>query len=347
MRSERLRHIIDRFSGLRIAVIGDFFLDKYLDVDSTRSEVSIETGKTVHQVMNIRCSPGAAGNVVNNIAALGAGTVHAIGCIGDEGEGFDLTQCLNTLGCNTDGLFEVPGRRTPTYLKPRDKSIPGLEGEHSRYDTKNHTITPPHIEKRITDILDTLLDDLDAVMIVEQDVEENCGVITTSVREHLIRQAKNHPDVLFFADSRSHPLMFRNIIVKPNQFELMGIENPQDGVSIAKDELFRKLKQLREETGAPVFVTLGASGIVSSDPEPMEIRAVKVTGPVDTTGAGDSAASGIVLAHASGATVREAALIGNLTASVTVQKLATCGTCTPDELVGRLALWMEQDNHGT
>lgn len=342
MNSERLRTIIERFQDQRIAVIGDFFLDKYLDIDPGRQELSVETGKQVHQVMNIRCSPGAAGNVVNNLAALGAGEIHAVSVIGDEGEGYDLTNRLTALGCNTDGLLRVPGRFTPTYLKPRDMTVPGLEGEHSRYDTKNHEATPPEIEQRIMEVIDRLLERIDAVMIVDQDVEEDCGVITRNVRGHLIRQAENHPDVLFFADSRSHPLLFKHIIMKPNQFELMGIDNPLDDVVIPKDKLFGKLRQLRKETGAPVFVTLGSGGILVSDPEPAEVTAVTVPGPLDTTGAGDSAASGIVLALSSGATAEEAALAGNLAASVTIQKLATCGTCTPYELVNRLDMWLEQ-----
>ena len=58
--SERLAQLIGRFHRLRIAVVGDFFLDKYLDVDPALAELSIETGKTAHQVAAVRHSPGAA-----------------------------------------------------------------------------------------------------------------------------------------------------------------------------------------------------------------------------------------------------------------------------------------------
>ena len=89
MTSARLQEIVARFPSLRIAVIGDFFLDKYLDVDPSLGEVSLETGKTAHQVVAVRHSPGAAGTVVSNLAALGAGTLHAIGLTGDDGESYD------------------------------------------------------------------------------------------------------------------------------------------------------------------------------------------------------------------------------------------------------------------
>jgi sugar/nucleoside kinase (ribokinase family) len=72
------------------------------------------------------------------------------------------------------------------------------------------------------------------------------------------------------------------------------------------------------------------------------VPAVRVPGPIDPTGAGDSATAGAVLALAAGATLAEAALLGNLTASITIQQLATTGTARPDQLPPRLALWQAQ-----
>ena len=68
---ERLAELIGRFRRLRIAVVGDFFLDKYLDVDPAIAEASIESGKTANQVVAIRHSPGAAGTVVSNVPGAG------------------------------------------------------------------------------------------------------------------------------------------------------------------------------------------------------------------------------------------------------------------------------------
>ena len=76
------------------------------------------------------------------------------------------------------------------------------------------------------------------------------------------------------------------------------------------------------------------------------VPGVRVEGPLDPTGAGDSATAGAVLALAAGATLPEAALMGNLVASITVQQLATTGTARPEELPPRLALWAEQQGSG-
>lgn len=70
--------LLDRFAQLRVAVVGDFFLDKYLILDPSLSETSIETGLEARQVVAIRCSPGAAGTVTNNLSALGVATIYAV-----------------------------------------------------------------------------------------------------------------------------------------------------------------------------------------------------------------------------------------------------------------------------
>src|SRR5713101_3115629 len=87
---DRIRELLWAAPGLRVLVLGDFFLDKYLITDPAFSEISIETGLEARQVVEVRCSPGAAGTVTNNLSALGIGDIHAVGIIGDDGEGFAL-----------------------------------------------------------------------------------------------------------------------------------------------------------------------------------------------------------------------------------------------------------------
>ena len=82
--------------------------------------------------------------------------------------------------------------------------------------------------------------------------------------------------------------------------------------------------------------------MVVTDPEWTLVPGVRVEGETDPTGAGDSATAGTVLALCAGATLPEAALIGNLVASITVQQLATTGVARPHELAPRLRLWHEQ-----
>jgi rfaE bifunctional protein kinase chain/domain len=340
MSDSRLEEILSRFGLLRIAIVGDFFLDKYLDVEPDWAEFSIETGKTAHQVASIRRCPGAAGTVTCNLAALGTGTLHALGFTGDDGEGFDLRKGLHKLGCTTDHLHTVEDRMTPTYLKPRDRSKAGLESEHERYDTKNRQRTSGETVARLIESLDELLPHVDAVIILDQVEEANCGVVTSEFLEAVAERAPKFPNVIFWGDSRLRVQDFRNVTIKPNQFEAMGVENPPPGYEINLDELAEAAKKLRAKVGGGIFATRGENGIfVSMDEEPVLVPGVPVEGPTDPTGAGDSATAGAVLSLAAGASPAEAALVANLVASITVTKLATTGTADPKELPARLARW--------
>jgi sugar/nucleoside kinase (ribokinase family) len=100
---------------------------------------------------------------------------------------------------------------------------------------------------------------------------------------------------------------------------------------------------LRRQTGAPLCVTRAEHGILVSDPELTLVPGVRLEGPLDPTGAGDSVTAGAVLALAAGATLAEAALVGILVASITVQQLATTGVATPSQVVDRLQMWRDQN----
>ncbi|MBN2021981.1 MAG: hypothetical protein JW809_04240 [Pirellulales bacterium] len=345
MTDARLRQLIGRFGSVRVAVVGDFFLDKYLDVDTALAERSIETGKTAHQVTAVRTSPGAAGTVVCNLAALGAGAIWAVGWTGDDGESFDLRKGLAALGCQIDHLHAAPDRMTPTYLKPRDRARAGLEGEHDRYDTKNRRPAPPALDHKVLASLDALLPNVDAVAVLDQVEEEDRGVVTTMLREALAERVRAYPKVVFWADSRRRIRRFRGAIVKPNQFEALGVEQPPLDAPVDLAVLAEALRTLGRETGGPIFVTRGPQGMAVFDREELTVvPGVRIEGPVDPTGAGDSATAGALMALASGATLPEAALVGNLVASLTVTQLATTGTARPDELPPRLAQWREQQS---
>ncbi|MBM4090659.1 MAG: carbohydrate kinase [Planctomycetes bacterium] len=342
MSEQRLQELTARFAQVTIAVLGDFFLDKYLDVAPKLAEVSVETGKTAHQVTCERHSPGAAGTIVCNLAALGAGAVHAIGYTGDDGSSYDMRKDLAALNCHTDHLHVVPGRMTPTYLKPRDKDHPGLPGEHSRYDTKNRTPTPEAVQQQMIDSLDQLLPTLKALIVLDQVEERDCGVVTARVRETLADRAQSHRHVVFWADSRHRIRLFSDVLTKVNQFELVGRTNPTPGDRVELDQLVAAIIRARTRTGAPVCVTRGPLGMLVSDPEPTVVPGVRLKGPIDETGAGDGATAGAVLALAAGASLAEAALVGNLVASITVQQLGTTGTASVDELAPRLEMWQDQ-----
>jgi rfaE bifunctional protein kinase chain/domain len=336
---QKLERILYRIESLKVAVFGDFFLDKYLEVDPSLSEISLETGKIAHQVVNIRHSAGAAGTVVNNIAALGVKNITAVGFIGDDGNGFELKTDLGAVGCDTKHLHIDPHRYTPTYMKPRDVYISGLDGEYNRYDIKNRGSTESWLENRLIDSLQSLLHKLDVLIIVDQVDIEDSGAVTGEIREFVGNSALRYPNLTIWADSRRRIKKFHNVTLKMNQFELIEKHDPIPNTSIPAEQIVSALPMIEKLANGRVFVTAAERGVWVGGGMPEYVPAVRVEGPVDSTGAGDSFSAGAALSLAAGATPIEAALVGNLAASVTVQQLATTGVALPEDLKNALSLW--------
>jgi sugar/nucleoside kinase (ribokinase family) len=142
--------------------------------------------------------------------------------------------------------------------------------------------------------------------------------------------ALRYPRVVFAADSRARIGLFQHVIVKPNTREATLAVRPdwtgEINLELVKEsgaELFRRNRK-------PVFLTVGAQGILLFTEASCEhIPAVPVSGEIDIVGAGDSVMAGIMSALCSGAEPDEAALLGNLVASITIQQIGTTGTATP------------------
>src|SRR5947208_8106552 len=97
--------ILARLPVLTVGVLGDLFLDRYLDLDAGLTEPSLETGLNAYQVVRVRSQPGAAGTVINNLVALGVGRVLPVAVVGDDGEGYELRQALRRLSLSAESVF--------------------------------------------------------------------------------------------------------------------------------------------------------------------------------------------------------------------------------------------------
>lgn len=335
MNLARLDELLDQFPHIHVLVVGDFFLDKYLIVDRQLSEVSLETGLEAYQVVEVRCSPGAAGTVTSNLRALSV-KVTALGVIGDDGQGYELKRGLVERGVDIELLIERADRFTPTYTKPMVRESDGQEHEIQRLDIKNRSPLPVEVEDLVINCLRTSVPQADGVIVADQVQEANLGLITDQVRAEIGELALRHPNVVFAADSRARIGLFQHVIVKPNAREAILATQPdwpgEADLDLAREsgaELFRRNRK-------PVFLTVGGQGILAFTAAGCEqVPAVPVSGEVDIVGAGDSVMAGIVSALCSGAEPGEAALLGNLVASITIQQTGTTGTATLAQVRGR------------
>lgn len=350
MDEARLNQLLDRFPVVELLVVGDFFLDKYLDLDRRLSETSLETGLEAYQALGVRCSPGAAGTVVNNLRALDV-QVAVLGLIGDDGEGYELKRALAARCANVRHLLVHPDRLTPTYTKPMMREVDGQIHELNRVDIKNRLPLPEPLQAQIASLLRALASTVDGIIVADQVTEPNCGVITSRVRATLSELgelraanawlagaggAKRHRDLVIAVDSREHIGLFKNVIVKPNAREALRAVGKRPGETLDRADVENAGSALVQRTGRPVFLTIGAEGILVFTREGVQhAQGVPVTGPIDIVGAGDSVMAGIVAALCAGATPEEAAWVGNLVASITVQQIGTTGTASRQQVVER------------
>jgi rfaE bifunctional protein kinase chain/domain len=338
MDKRRLDELLNRFPHLHVLVVGDFFLDKYLIIDRRLSEVSLETGLEAYQVVEVRCRPGAAGTVTSNLRALGV-TVTALGVIGDDGEGYELRRGLAERGVDIEPLIQRADLFTPTYTKPMIQEPDGREHEIQRLDIKNLLPLPTEVEEEVIARLRVLAPKMDAVVVADQAQGHNClpdllpGVITDRVREEIGRLALRYPGKIFAADSREHIGIFRHVIVKPNRQEATLAVRPDWKGEFTLDVARECGAELFLRNQKPVFLTAGPQGILLfTEKGCQHVPAVPVEGELDIVGAGDSVMAGIVSALCSGADPEEAALLGNVVASITVQQTGTTGTASPAQV---------------
>jgi bifunctional ADP-heptose synthase (sugar kinase/adenylyltransferase) len=339
MTPERFQQIVANYPGLRVAVVGDFCLDRYLEIDPTRAETSIETGLPVYNVVNVRAQPGGAGTIVNNLVALGVGSIVPVSFRGDDGEGYELERGLKRLpGLVLDHFLTAADRRTFTYCKPLRLEPGKPPVELNRLDSKNWTRTPPELEARLAESLRAVAAESDAIIVLEQVDEPETGVVTRSLLGVLGEIAESRPALPILADSRQGLRGWPPVSFKMNAAELGSLlDRPGDH---ALDDVKAAASEMAVRHGRPVFVTLSERGIVAAGPGPgiaaEHASALPLRGPIDIVGAGDSVTANLAASLAADASLREAITIASVASSHVIHQLGTTGTASVSEIAALL-----------
>jgi rfaE bifunctional protein kinase chain/domain len=338
MNEERFLAITGRYPTLRIAVVGDFFLDRYLHIDPARDETSIETGLTVYNVVEVRGQPGAAGTILNNLVALGIGEVHAVGFCGDDGEGYELRRALAARpGVILSDFVTTASRRTPVYCKPMVIEPDQPPRELNRLDSKNWTPTPDDLQRDLADRVLAMADRVDALLLMDQVDRPETGVVTHRIRDAARAAAEKNPALIVLADSRQGLHDFPPLGFKMNATELARMTGSSP---TGLDAVHGQAAELAGKTGRPVFVTMAERGIVGASPGrgPEHVPALPVRGPIDIVGAGDSVTANLAAALASGSDLREAMELAMAAASIVIHQLGTTGTASVTQIAGSLGM---------
>lgn len=329
MKREHLEKIISDIKSVKIAVLGDFCLDAYWFIDESKSEISIETGQMTRPVKQQRYSLGGAGNVTNNISAMGVKDVRAFGVIGPDPFGYEMVKVMRSNGINPKNLLvQESDWSTHVYTKPYVGDI-----EQSRIDFGNFNMLSMETADKLIANLVSEIPEVDIIIINQQVLS---GIHTEYFRKQITKVIRDFPEKMFIVDSRNYSGEYEGAFRKMNDTEaaILGGFKKESGDVVLYSEVKEAAVKLFGRFKKPLFITRGARGsIIVNSNGITNIDGLMIISKVDTVGAGDSYLAGVAATLAAGYGLEIAAEIGSYVAGVTVQKLFQTGTASPEEIL--------------
>ena len=316
---ERLKEILERFSKVKIAVVGDMMLDEYLIGKVSR--ISPEAPVPVVNIEEERFVLGGASNVANTLKSLSA-QVSVYGVVGKDSNGEKFVKELESKYIDPSGI--VIDETRPTIIKSRVLS----QGQQLlRLDWEKDTDITENIQKKIIENVEKNIENTDALLLSDY----NKGVLTEFVSQSIIKIAKKYNREVV-VDPK--PNNFKNYkgatSMTPNRKEILdyfGMKKFQN-----EEEIAQKMSELKEELALDnVVLTRSEEGVSLFKNEHRRIPTV-AREVYDVTGAGDTFISTFLLSVCAGADLFEAGAIANMASGIVVAKIGTA-TATKEEIL--------------
>ena len=331
-----LEAAVSTFASKRVGVYGDHCLDRYMV--GRMEAISRDAPVPIVRLHEDRYTPGGGGNVAMNARALGA-EVYALGAIGNDVSGETLCGCYRDAGIHETLLVKCAGRRVIAFNKLYAAAEHGWTQQVARFDQENHAPLSPEAERQVMQRMSEVVPGLDAVLICDYEEVPDTGGVTRDALAHLRALAQDH-DVLLAADSRMRIGALGALdIAVPNDLEAAiaaGLVAPGFRGDVTDPMVQDAGTRLSARTGIRwLAITRGAKGmtVFQRDAEPVHVPTRPPVGDIDVTGAGDTVLAAVALASSAGLPIEQACGLANLAAWVTIHKLNTTGTCSPEELL--------------
>jgi len=333
---ERFEELLFAFSKKRIAVLGDLYLDRY--GVGVMEGIAREAPVPIIRLRGEEAdtySPGGGANVCANVADLGPKT-YPISVFGNDSHGFELRKQLESRGMDTRYIVTDDARVTPTFEKFFASAHGSPVQQVGRVDIENSNPISRSSEERILEALDEAKETVDALVVADYADVPGIWVISERILEKIVEIGQK-TDIPIISDSRTRIQLFKNTIAVPNEYEATVASGlyRDTMAGVPPDEVVDEAgRLLSSRLGRPVFITRGPKAISIFQGNDVEhVPSVHVEGEIDTCGAGDTVDAGVAAALASGASLREAAVMGDVAAQITVRKIGTTGTATPKEMM--------------
>ena len=326
MNRPEVESFLSRLGSVRALVIGDLMLDEYVWGKTER--ISPEAPVQVVDVAREDLRLGGAGNVINNLVALGC-QVHVASVLGDDDDGRRLRRMLMEKGVVADGVLLAPGRTTS-----RKTRILASNQQMLRIDRESREPISPDQEGQLAAYVAMTAGDCQVILISDY----LKGVLTEGLLQRIIALGREKGVPVVVDPKGKDYRKYRGAtLLTPNRKEAQ----TASGITIMDETSLNMAgRKLRESLGLEALVLTRSEEGMSlffRDGQgmhlPTEAREV-----YDVSGAGDTVLAVLGVGLGGGLALEEAARLSNVAAGIVVGKVGT-STVTPEEIlevVGRL-----------
>jgi D-glycero-beta-D-manno-heptose-7-phosphate kinase len=303
-------------------ILGDVGVDKYTYGEVSR--ISPEAPVPIVEVKREWFKLGLAANVSDNLKSLGIDST-LCGIIGEDKNASLIESLLEEKQLKIWGLIRAEGR--PTTLKER---VTTRTQQICRVDYENKEPLDDNLKLKVCDRIEKVGEGLGSAIIQDY----NKGLIDEEMVSVIKKKFQSQGKLVLADPSReAHPKTYQGVdLLKPNRVEAYLLTESLGHRTKNLDEMTKIL--IEELELKHLVVTLGAEGMAlrSVGDSSASIIPTVANEVYDVSGAGDTVIATLTAALTTGASLEEAAWLGNCAAGVVVGKMGTA-TVTRKELL--------------
>ena len=307
-----MQHIFQKFSDLKVLIIGDVMMDTYLWGKVER--ISPEAPVPVVSVTKKENRLGGAANVALNVQSLGAKPI-ICAVIGDDQEGIDFMNLLDKQNLSAEGILKIDGR--PTTVKTR---VIGHNQQIVRVDAETDQQITMAASDQIFQKIQNIIKAEKINAIIFEDYDK--GLLSQDLISRTVELANSRQILTIVDPKKRNFLCYHNVtLFKPNLKELreglkMEIEPSQiaditDAVTVLQERLNAKM----------VMVTLSELGVYISSSNGQKVIPAHIRNIADVSGAGDTVIATATLCLAAGLDEFKTAEIANLAGGLVCEQV--------------------------
>jgi D-beta-D-heptose 7-phosphate kinase / D-beta-D-heptose 1-phosphate adenosyltransferase len=323
MERREVESFFEKAASVRALVLGDLMLDEYLWGKTER--ISPEAPVQVVEVAREDLRLGGAGNVVNNLVALGC-SVSVCSVVGADENAVLLRRAFESKGVDLEGLFEDQERKTSKKTR-----VIAANQQIVRIDRETKSAIAQHSEQEMIRYLSACSSSFD-VIIVSDYLK---GVLTPPVLSAVSQIGRSLGIPVVVDPKGSDYSKYRGAtLLTPNRKEA----EIASGVAITDlDSLERAANGLLQPLGLDaLLITRSEAGMSLFPADGASVHIPTVAREVfDVTGAGDTVISVLSVGLACGLSMSDAAWVANVAAGIAVGKLGT-STVSPQEIIAEI-----------